>query len=644
MTLVKATYRVIVIGNGPVGVHFVNQLIRNGIEGNIAVFGDEEYRPYNRVKLSSYLNGDLGFSDLDNPIVSTSAVETFWHCRIASIDPQHKRVIDQFGNCFEYESLVIAAGSSPHVPNTPGQELPGVYCFRNMKDTEALFARRIKSRSTVVVGGGLLGIETAKAMLRHATEVTLIHHSNRLMNRQLDDVAALRLKEYAEHTGIHIKLNTSIKHIQGDLNVEAVKLSTQETLHCDTVIFATGIRPNSQLALAAKLRVQKGIAVDQNLQTSEQDVYAIGECADYNGEVFGLVAPGLEQASILAANLCGESKVYRGASLITELKVMGLPVFSMGQVGDEYENQIDDNLIFEDAEHYRRLFLSRGKLVGAVFVGDTAGIKQYQNAIQQQKHLLPWHKRQFTRTGQLFSDKAASVNALPNKTIICNCQQVSAGQIRACQKQGAATFEQVQASLNVSTNCGTCKPLVQSLLHEEVETQPIKRNLLILTCLAAILAISWWLLPSPETPDSVQTTDWTWLWTDGLARQISGFTILGLTVIGLLFSMRKRLKNVRWLSFDFWRGWHVALTSIALLTLFAHTGISIGEGINRWLILNFLLIIAVGIASGIVASLEGRLVSTRVKAVKRSLVWGHIISFWPFPVLLAYHILSVYYF
>ena len=430
--------RIIVVGNGPVGVHFVNQLIQRGFSGQIDIFGDEESGPYNRVKLSAFLNGEMPFLALNNPITQHPMVTEHLHCRVDHIDTAGKQIRDQYGAWHVYDELIIATGSKPHVPNIDGIQLSGVYCFRHIKDTQALLTRRLKSRQTVVVGGGLLGLETAKAMLRHSTKVLLVHHSERLMNRQLDDVAAQRLQKFAEDVGIEFRISRRVQRVNGDLKVESVTLSGGETIDCDTVILATGIRPNTDLALKAKLVVHKGVMVDSQLQCSQPNIYAIGECADFDGQVFGLVAPGLEQATILAKNLCGESQTYQGSSLVTELKVLDLPVFSMGKVSEEFEEQIDSELVYQTDDTYRRLLFEKGRLVGAIFVGENDEVKLLQPLIEKHSTLWPWQKRRFLQSGYVFNN--AGNAQLPDKTLICNCQQVTAGQIRQCLKQPGSRF------------------------------------------------------------------------------------------------------------------------------------------------------------------------------------------------------------
>ncbi|MEM7018358.1 MAG: FAD-dependent oxidoreductase [Pseudomonadota bacterium] len=635
---------IVIIGNGPVGVHFANQLIKSGWPGCIKVFGEEACQSYNRVLLSAFLNGEVSFDALNNPIVQHSEVLQLVDCRIEKIEPARQRVLDQYGQWYDYDKLVLATGSSPHIPKIPGRELNGVYRFRDMQDTEALFARRIKSRHTIVVGGGLLGLETAKAMLKHSTQVTLVQHTPTLMNRQLDEEASHRIQRFAEQAGISFRMDQRVTSIGGTQHVENVQLHKGDMLECDSVIFATGIVPNIELARAAKLKVRQGIQIDAHLQTSEPNVFAIGECADFEGQVFGLVGPGLEQASVLAGLLTDSASNYQGSTLITELKVLGLPVFSMGKVTEEFAGEITHTWEYQADDIYRRLFLRGNRVIGAIAIGSWEEIKPVQAAIQKEGLLWPWQKWNFNKTGRLFDDEQSSLENLPDATLICNCQQVDLGQIRTCLIEQKTDFDTLQQQLGVSTTCGSCKPLVQQLLNEPIEQQPIRFSLLGMTAIAALLLSVIIFLPALPASESVQTPGWDWLWTDSLARQISGFTMLGLITLSFLFSARKRFKKFSWLSFDFWRGLHSFLIILVLVTLMLHTGFSFGEGINQWLIINFVAIVLIGIGSAVLASVEGNLANTRIKQIKRTFVWGHIITFWPLPVLLSYHILSVYYF
>ena len=636
--------RIVVVGNGPVGVHFINQILRLGWQGSILVFGEESTPPYNRVQLSAFLNREITLQDLQNPLTEDFRVEQRRRCRVVEIDTERKEVIDQYGESYRYTHLVLATGSRPHIPNILGRDLDRVYRFRDIKDTEFLFARLTRSRRTVIVGGGLLGLETAKAMRRYSTDVTVVQHTPGLMNRQLDEEASLRIQNFAEAAGISFRLNVRVKEISGETAVEKLLLSDGSEIMCDTVIFATGITPNTELALAAKIKIRQGIQIDSALRTSDDNTFAIGECADFAGQVFGLVAPGLEQASILAANLMGQKREYAGSTLVTELKVLGLKVFSMGKVSEEYSGQRDQSWEFKTTECYRRVFLKNNRIVGVVAVGPWKEVKRLQDALSRNARLWPWQKIRFIAKGNLYGDSQQSLDAMPNATVICNCRQINLGQIRECIANDNAGLTELVETLGVGTVCGTCKPLVSEILHQPVVKTPVKKGLLLLSVVSVALLSALSFMPPLAISQSVQVPSLDWLWTETFPRQISGFTMLGLTVLSLLLSLRKRIPWVRFLKFDIWRNTHVLLTTLALGVLIVHTGISMGEGMNRWLIVDFLAIAAVGFGSALFAAMEGRWTSVRTQSVKRALVLGHIISFWPLPILLGFHIASVYWF
>ncbi|MDX1696259.1 MAG: FAD-dependent oxidoreductase, partial [Ketobacteraceae bacterium] len=384
----RSEEHLVIVGNGPAGIHLIRELVRHRYPGNITVFGEEAWEPYDRVKLSSLLNGDIQLDAIDNSIASLGSDRIFQHfsCRVTSVDPDKQEVTDQTGRTFHYDKLILATGSKPHVPNIEGADLKGVYCFRNLTDVQHLMARSLRSRRTVIVGGGLLGLEAAKAMQRGNTEVVLVQHSSRVLNRQLDNRAASILHSHIRSLGINLYLNTHLVAINSDNSraaeiyaresreegkafrsvVRSVELSNGESLECDTLIFATGIKPNIDLASSANVGFGRGFKVDSRLATNNPNIYAIGECAEFDGQVWGLVAPGLQQASCLAKNLCGKSEIYHGSISTSRLKVLGIDVFSMGMVGDEHEKLIDKTVSYRKDDCYRKLFIKRGKLVGAI--------------------------------------------------------------------------------------------------------------------------------------------------------------------------------------------------------------------------------------------------------------------------------------
>lgn len=395
----------VIVGSGPVGVQFAEELLQRGFKGLIKLFGDEPWRPYNRVQLSSLLAGEVRYSDILIPeIASDSQHFQFLNRRVAQLDTAKCTLQDDKGVTHHFHQLVFATGSKPWVPNVRGIALAGVYVFRDLNDAQNLMARSARTRRTVVVGGGLLGVEAARAMQRNNTEVLLVHQSNRLMNRQLDIESGAILKRTLEGYGIEVFLNSGVRSILGARQVEAVEFRNGRTIDCDTVIFATGIQPNIELARAGGVKVNRGIVVDDQLQTNRQHIFAIGECTEHRGELYGLLAPGLEQAAILAERLCGGTAAYSGSTAATQLKVLDLPIVTVGWIGDEYDNLIDNTVTFHNANgDYRKLFLKRNHLKGVVAVGRCDESDRLQQAVLTEQRVFPWQVSRFRREGRLFA-------------------------------------------------------------------------------------------------------------------------------------------------------------------------------------------------------------------------------------------------
>ena len=374
---------VIVIGGGPSGVRAAECLAAGGV--NTVLFNAERWQPYNRVKLTPLLSGDvqLGQVYLQPNFPDGSHVKQYSTHPIVAIDRENKSVIGQFDRRFVYSKLIIATGSRAHIPAIEGIGKDGVYKFRNFDDVEKLIARSVSARRCVVIGGGLLGLEAARGMAGRKVKTIVVEHESRLMARQLDDAGGAVLKAQIEALDISVHTGVSVKEILGESRVAGVLLSDGTEIVCDTLIVCTGIRPNMEIARDAGLVVHRGIAVDEHLQTSDPDIYAIGECAEFQGHLYGLVGPGLEQASLAVSHMFGGEGRYYGSLPTTKLKVVGSDVFSMGDV-DQLAERIDvDSYIFEDQEAglYRRLVLHKGRLVGAMAIGDWPEINLLQNGI-----------------------------------------------------------------------------------------------------------------------------------------------------------------------------------------------------------------------------------------------------------------------
>jgi nitrite reductase (NADH) large subunit len=337
-------------------------------------------------------------------------------------------------------------------------------------------ARSVRTRNTIVIGGGLLGVEAARAMQRNNTHVTLVHQSNRLMNRQLDVEAGAILKRTLEGYGIEVKLNAGVSALLGENVVSGVELRNGQVLACDTVIFATGIQPNVAMARNSGVKVGRGIRINNKLQTNQPDIFAIGECAEHEEEIYGLLAPGQEQAAILADRFCGGVAQYKGSKATTYLKVLDLPVFTLGWVGDEYENRIDETLIFHcESGAYRKLFLQRNRLRGVVAVGECEEKNRLHQVVNSQQRILPWQKNRFRNEGRLWpSGDASHVRDWPAGAKICGCRNVPVGKLLFAQKEGCKSMESLMACTGAGNVCGACIPLLDDLISNPLQQQSMR--------------------------------------------------------------------------------------------------------------------------------------------------------------------------
>ena len=639
---------VIIVGNGPAGMQCLVELRRRGVTTPVKLFGAEHWAPYDRVKLSTFLSGSTGFDDLTNlPPELDDSVEHLVGRPVTGINPSRRWVEDSLGQRHHYSSLVLALGSDAHIPSIPGTTLSGVLCFRDMADAQALMARRLRSTHTVVIGGGLLGIEAAHGLCRFGTNVTLIQHADRLMNRQLDSEAASMVADNLREAGVDVRLNTSVRRIEGTERVESVVLADGSELPCDTVVFATGIAPRTALARKAGLKVANGIRVTAAMQTSDPHIYAVGECAQFQDQVCGLVMPALQQARVAAGCLSGGNDSYTPVADSTWLKVMALEVFSAGHFTDEERGLVHRTLVYRDpgAGIYRALMLRTGRLVGVVSVGAWPERQQILNRIADGRRMLPWELLRFRFTGELSEGGAGQVSEWPAATVICQCRGLSRGQLENFIGDDCDTATLMTRS-GAGTVCGGCEPLLDSLCSggaAAARKVPGGTPLAIVSAVAAMLmALAFW-LPSPSPAGSVQDISlFEQFSRNGVWRQWSGYGVLAASVLLLLMSLKKRFPKVPMGGFSGWRVAHAALGVAALLLLYWHTGFSLGENLNRWLMLSFIGSAMVGITAALLTRLQAAM--NGVGWLRQGSTWLHILVCWPLPALLTFHIVSAYYF
>ncbi len=647
----RQAFDIIIIGTGPAGIRAAQEIIKLNPDSTIGMFGDEPWEPYNRVKLSSLISGDIREDALYDSydLSSHEQISTFYNNRIERIDRYSKEVIDFSGKHYSYDNLIIATGSRARIPQIEGNDLDNVFTFRDLNDAQKLMGRSVRTRKTVIIGGGLLGLETARAMQRNNTEVHVIEHSLWLMFNQLDNRAASYLIRYIESLGIHVHVDTRINKIMGTDKVTGIELANGEVIECDTVIIAAGITPNSSLAFDAGLSVGKGIRVNDQMQTRDKNIYAIGECAEHNDKVYGLVAPGLEQAAVVAHLLNGEKAQYRGSTAATNLKVINHPVFSVGETGENARAR--EEVIYQDhqKEIYRKIIVVNGRIRGAVGIGEWPGVNRFQEAVEKKRRVWPWQIARFRDEGILWND-AINENVIdwPATATVCNCTGVTRGQLDDAMKRGACSVSEIACATGASTVCGSCKPLVADFVGGNQPPEPGRgyRPLIVASVLALTAALIALLLPALSYSDSVSVNiDWDQLWRNSLFKQISGFTLLGLSILISIISIRKRFRNLLSLwDYAYWRVAHVVIGVTAIAVLLAHTGFRLGDNLNFYLMIIFCSLLLVGSVAGVAIGLEHRIPRRAAKQIRSYAVWSHILLLWPLPALLGFHILKTYYF
>ena len=643
---------VVIVGTGSAGIRTAKEILRRDPHVNIVLYGDEPWEPYNRVHLSTFLSGETSWASLADSceLPDSENLEKRYNCPVTSIDRVNKLVVDVTSRKQPYSKLVIATGSRPHIPAIPGTELQGVFSFRNMSDVHKLQARIVRSRQTIVIGGGVLGLEAARAMQQHSTQVTLVEHSPRLMNRQLDGEASEMLREHVMSLGIRVYLFDGVREIVGENAVEKVVLNSGRELPCDTVVMVTGIRPNHELALACGLNVGRAIKVDNDMLTNDEDIYAVGECCEHAGQVYGLVAPGLEQAAVAAHSITGHKSNYQGSIAATQLKVIEHNIFSMGEVGEEVDPFSLKFAVFKDLQKgiYRKLVLKNRHLVGAIGVGSWAGQGRIQEAISNRRMLWPWQLWRFKTEGELWpTSDTDDVTMWPANTVVCNCTGVTRGTLDVALNDGCQSIDALCSATGASSVCGSCKPLLARLAGgfskpERVKGWSLLTTFALLTALLILLTL--FAMPIPFSTSANHKLHIDILWRDGLWKQVSGFTLLGVSLLGTVISLRKRIKKINFGNYDWWRLFHVVLGGVLLLTLVVHTGFRLGENLNLLLMSAFLGLGLTGVMSAAVSAARVRLGMASAQRMKRLADWMHLIVLWPFPVLITLHVLSVYYF
>jgi nitrite reductase (NADH) large subunit len=641
---------VVVVGNGMAGYKLCERLVALDatVRLSVTVFGEEPRPAYDRVHLTEFLAG--------KPADKLLLASREWYAErgvalhtgdpVASINREMKLVRSAGGREVRYDRLVFATGSRAYVPPFPGNDLPGVFVYRTLQDLERMLARAAVSKRVAVLGGGLLGVEAAKALKDLGLETFLVERGTNILARQLDPEGGQLLRAHIEKMGIRVCTSRETERIDPIDSDLLVQLNTGECLRVQMVVLAVGVRPRDELAAAAGLMIgpRGGIVVNDALQSSDPSIYAIGECASHRGITYGLAAPGNKMADTLATSLSGKRSKFVGADQSTWLKLAGIHVATLGDFQDD-----EETLTFREPATYRRVVLKKGRIIGALSVGDWPEQSRMLEAVEQRRRLWRWERSRFATQGRIWPSRAeVPVSEWPAGAIICNCVGIRRGRLSEACVSGCRTIEQLSAATNAGTVCGSCKPLLAQMVGDPTVSakQPGSRLLLVTSVVALVLAALTAALRPLPLLDSVQSSQWLRvLLHDSTAKQITGFTLVGLALISLGLSLRKRIKKFARLGdVGWWKAFHAGLGMMTLVVLVSHTGFRLGQNLNFVLMTNFLAIALVGALAGGVTALEQRLAGPSARHLRAIWTGVHIALTWPLPVLVAFHILAAYYF
>ncbi|MEV4174229.1 FAD-dependent oxidoreductase [Nonomuraea sp. NPDC049709] len=452
--------RLVVVGNGMAGSRLVSEVRTRDPHMKITVFGAETCRPYNRILLSNVLAGSSRPDQVrlvDASWYEAHNVEAAFGSAVAHIDRETRHVVTEDGRREPYDLLVLATGSDAIVPPIPGVEraIP----FRTLDDCERIMQSAERARRAVVVGGGLLGIEAARGLAGRGLPVTLLHLAGHLMERQLDVEAGEVLGETLAGLGVEIRTGVSASGVDED----GVRLDDGELIEADLVVLACGVRPVTGLAADAGLEVRRGVVVDDELRTDDPSIFAIGECAEHDGTVYGLVAPAWEQASVAADVITGGKALYRGSRLVTRLKAKSVELAAMGetQLGEEHAEVV--RFSHRARGTYRKLVIRDGRLVGAILLGESDAVGTLTQLFDRGGP-LPGDRAGLLFPGLSSAPVADSPTLMPDAAKVCQCNNVTKGQIRACWEAGARDVAAVASATRATTGCGTCRDAVEGIV------------------------------------------------------------------------------------------------------------------------------------------------------------------------------------
>ncbi len=479
--------RLLIIGNGPVGHQFVESIIESGQGGqfDITVIGEEPRPAYDRVHLTAWFETReaASLNMVKEGFYSENSITALTHEKVIAIDRAAQTVSTDKGEQYAYDKLILATGSFPFVPPVPGHDRKNCFVYRTIEDLEAITAAAANAKVGAVVGGGLLGLEAAKAIMDLGLKTHVIEFAPRLMAVQVDEGGGALLRRKIEDLGVsvHTQKNTQ-QIIDGEDCVHKLQFADGAELETDILVFSAGIRPQDALARQCELEVGErgGIVIDNSCLTSDPAIYAIGECALWGGRIYGLIAPGWDMARVAADHVLGgiEEKAFTGADMSTKLKLMGVDVASIGDAHASTPGAKSYTFIDEKAEVYKKIVVSGDgqHLLGSVLIGEA---NDYGTLLQFALNKITLPEQPESMILPSLDGSAGvglGVDALPDVAQICSCNNVSKGDLCAAVQGGAMTVGDLKACTKAATTCGGCTALVGQVLNAELTKMGVEVN------------------------------------------------------------------------------------------------------------------------------------------------------------------------
>ncbi|MFL6561535.1 MAG: FAD-dependent oxidoreductase, partial [Bacillus sp. (in: firmicutes)] len=433
--------KLVMIGNGMAGVRTIEEILKLSTEPfEMTIFGQEPYPNYNRIKLSNILQGDINFEDIIiNPLdwYKENKIELFTGEAIVNIDVKNKQVVSNLGREVDFDELIIATGSNSFILPIPGAEKKGVTGFRDINDCEMIIKSAEQYKKAVVIGGGLLGLEAARGLLNLGMQVDVVHLMPHLMERQLDQVASSLLKAELEAQGMNFLMEKETVEILGDERVTGLRFKDGSQVEADLVVMAIGIKSNTEVAKNSGIYVNRGIVVNDFMETSVPHVYAVGECAEHREIVYGLVAPLYEQGKVLANRICGNlGEPYHGSVTGTQLKVAGVDLFSAGEIFEDGSTK--SIMVYNEYDGvYKKILTRDNTIVGVVLYGDTKDSTKLFRMLTKKEDISGMTSISVLQSNCSAEGGNEDVASMPNDELVCGCNGVTKGTIiEAINTQG----------------------------------------------------------------------------------------------------------------------------------------------------------------------------------------------------------------